>query len=438
MNRQALRVWWNKNEDQVSGLTSEGVWVALGQLASLLGTLALIKVLTNYLDPSQFGFLALGLTLTNLVTQVFVGGLLNGIARYFPVAVEKKALSHFLASAANIIFKASAISFVLCCSGIVIATALGSSLKVGFLLCCVVFSILAAMNSAVIAVQNAARNRKMVALHATMEAWLKVTFAVVAFVAFGASSLAAIAAYIVATIVVLASSLTFSLELYRNSSVIADGGNVPNFGKQIFKFSYPFAIWGVFGWLQQSSARWSLEILHGTHEVGLYATLFQLGYAPIQIAIGVLTVFLQPILYAQAGDTSDKSRRDSVEEIVRKLVFVGFGMTLSLIVVACWAHDVIFRILTAPAFYSISYLLPWMVAAGGTFGVALVASSRLFALMSTKEAMPASIGSSLIGILAIFFGTYWFGVMGAVCGMFIHALSYLCFILLTKSKQVSS
>lgn len=438
MNRKALLVWWHQNEGQLLGLTREGVWVALGQLASLLGMLALIKVLTNYLDPSEFGLLALGLTLTNLITQVFVGGLLNGIARYFPVAVEKKDLRYFLVSAAKIILKASAISFVLCFLGIAIATALGLPLPVGFLICCIVFSILAAMNSAMIAVQNAARNRKMVALHATMEAWLKVIFAFVAFVSFGASSLAAIAAYLVATVVVFASSLTFSITLYRNSSGIAGGGNITSWGNQILMFSYPFAIWGVFGWLQQSSARWSLEIFYGSHEVGLYATLFQLGYAPIQIGIGVLTVFLQPILYAQAGDSSNKLRRDGVGEIVRKLVVVGFIMTLILIIVAYSTHGLVFQILTAPAFYSISYLLPWMVAAGGTFGVALVASSRLFALMSTKEAMPASIGSSLLGIFAIVCGTYWFEVLGAVFGMFIHALSYLCFILLTKPKRVSS
>ena len=55
-------------------LTGEGIWIALGQAAVLLGAFALLRVLTLYLTPGQFGELALALTISVFVNQVVSGG----------------------------------------------------------------------------------------------------------------------------------------------------------------------------------------------------------------------------------------------------------------------------------------------------------------------------------------------------------------------------
>ena len=67
---------------RLSRLTREGSWVILGQIASVAGALALVRVLTTYLDPVQFGELALGLTISGLVNQVVMGGISAGIGRF--------------------------------------------------------------------------------------------------------------------------------------------------------------------------------------------------------------------------------------------------------------------------------------------------------------------------------------------------------------------
>lgn len=58
--------------------------------------------------------------------------------------------------------------------------------------------------------------------------------------------------------------------------------------RQIWHFSWPFSVWGVFTWAQQSSDRWALQVYASTADVEMSAVLFQLGYTPINLATGVV------------------------------------------------------------------------------------------------------------------------------------------------------
>ena len=64
-------------------LAKEGGWVILGQLATVIGSLVLIRVITGYLEPTEYGLLALGLTVAGLVSQVISGGILSSISRFY-------------------------------------------------------------------------------------------------------------------------------------------------------------------------------------------------------------------------------------------------------------------------------------------------------------------------------------------------------------------
>ena len=64
------------------------------------------------------------------------------------------------------------------------------------------------------------------------------------------------------------------------------------------------------------------------------------------------------------------------------------------------------------------------VFSGGIFSVALICSSRIMALLKTKEMIGAAVGSSVIGIVAAFAGAHYFSLAGAVGSMVVHSLSY--------------
>ena len=75
---------------RINRLAKEGSWVIIGQIIAILGSLVLVRVLTEYLKPVQYGQLVLGLTLGGLVNQVVMGGMSNGITRFYSIAAEKK------------------------------------------------------------------------------------------------------------------------------------------------------------------------------------------------------------------------------------------------------------------------------------------------------------------------------------------------------------
>ncbi|MFM2394687.1 MAG: hypothetical protein RLZZ546_2669, partial [Bacteroidota bacterium] len=63
-------------------LSKEGGWILSGQIATVIGSFFLVRVLTEYLDPVDYGKLALGLTVAGFVNQLVMGGISNGITRF--------------------------------------------------------------------------------------------------------------------------------------------------------------------------------------------------------------------------------------------------------------------------------------------------------------------------------------------------------------------
>ena len=88
-------------------LVKEGSWIVIGQITSVIGLLVLVRVLTERLNPTQYGQLALGLTVAGLVNQVVMGGVTNGISRFYSVAAERQGLSAYLRSSRSLMIYAT-------------------------------------------------------------------------------------------------------------------------------------------------------------------------------------------------------------------------------------------------------------------------------------------------------------------------------------------
>ena len=67
----------------------ELTWVIFGKVASLVGSIILVKLLTQSLDLDEFAKITLGLTICNLFTLIIMGALGQGIGRVY-IDVETK------------------------------------------------------------------------------------------------------------------------------------------------------------------------------------------------------------------------------------------------------------------------------------------------------------------------------------------------------------
>ncbi|HEV2070110.1 MAG TPA: hypothetical protein VGR26_09980, partial [Acidimicrobiales bacterium] len=67
-------------------LGREAAWVAAGQAAAALGAFVGVAVLTNVLDPTTYGELALGITLASLAQLVAWSPITAAVLRFFSPA----------------------------------------------------------------------------------------------------------------------------------------------------------------------------------------------------------------------------------------------------------------------------------------------------------------------------------------------------------------
>jgi O-antigen/teichoic acid export membrane protein len=420
----------NINSQRIRRLSKESIWIATGQIISMLGALALVKFLTESLQPSEYGMLALGLTITGLANQVVMGGIANGIGRYFLVAAERGDMNNYFRTAKYIMSYATIAVAGLATLAIIILTLIDLVQWIGVAIAALVFSTLSGINTTMNGVQNAARQRATVALHNGADAWLKIGFAAGAILWFEASSAVVIIGYSVAAIVVILSQLFF---LFRLLSLYPVKINSPlkqkYWVKKIWSFSWPISFWGVFTWIQQASDKWALEYFHSTDEVAGYVVLYQLAFVPVSLASGLIVSLISPIMYHRAGDAKDGSRVGAVYTSTKYITLFVFLMSLIGAIISLFWHKEIFSILANGQYNTYSYLMPWMVIASGLQACHHVMGVRISSIMKVRSIMWAQIISalvfSIINILGVFFG----GVEGLVYGFTIASFLYFLWIM---------
>ena len=80
-------------------------WITIGQLFIVIGGLFGVRILTNYLTPSQYGHLSLGLSLGVLINGVFIGPISSGSCRFFSIAKLDQDTGNYFKGVLNILLK---------------------------------------------------------------------------------------------------------------------------------------------------------------------------------------------------------------------------------------------------------------------------------------------------------------------------------------------
>lgn len=191
--------------ERIRRLSKEGFWVVLGQVMAMVGSLVSVRMLTELLDPASYGELALGMTLSTLVNQTVLGPLSNGVTRFYAPAQEKGNLGGYLYAVRRLVFSATGVivlMILLTAAGLLIA---GRTEWIAIAIAALVFAILSGYNSILSGIQNAARQRSIVALHQGIESWTRFLVAVALLSWLGATSTVAMVGYATSLILVLGS-----------------------------------------------------------------------------------------------------------------------------------------------------------------------------------------------------------------------------------------
>jgi len=412
-------------------------WVAFGQALAFFGAIVGVRLLTHVLPPAVYGELALGMTVATLVQQVVLSPLSGATLRYFAPALEANQLSAYFGGVRKLLVGTTAVWLVFAGVLSVGLWMSGHGKWLRLTATALMFALLSGYGAVFGGMQNAARQRAVVAWHDGLAVWLRFLTAVALIELLGAFSQVAMFGYALASAAVLVSQFwffrrrIFALNVAQSAATL---DQVQTWKKQMYAYAWPFAIWGMFTWAQIISDRWALQTFTTTSTVGLYAVLYQLGYYPIAILSGSISQLVSPVLFSRAGGGFDPVRMNSTHRLNHLLVLAILGLTGLGTVAAFLLHPLIFSLLAAPEYHGVSSLLPWMVLSGGLFATAQMAVLSLLSATATKSLIAPKIVTAFLGILLNFVGAYTFGLYGVICASVMHSIIYLIWILcLTKA-----
>jgi O-antigen/teichoic acid export membrane protein len=417
--------------DRFQRVGKEIFWVAAGQAIAILGALVGVRLLTGLLAPKVYGELALGMTLATLVNQIVTGPIANAASRFFSPAREANELASFLTALRRLLVKGTGVVLLLASSISLVLLLKGQFDWLWLGVAAFSFALFSGFNVALDGMQNAARQRQIVAWHQALSSWGRFLAAAGLVLWLGPRSAVAMLGYVLATLLVLLSQFFFFRRTLRASENIsgAEVRSHQRWDTEMFAYAWPFATWGIVTWAQMVSDRWGLQMFGSNQDVGLYAVLYQIGYYPISIATGLVVQLVAPVMFQRAGDGSSVARMEQVYVINLRLTYGALGLTAVAFLMAAVFHDLIFRIFVAPDYASVAYLLPWMMLAGGLFAVGQTTSLNLMSSLSTKVLIMPKIGTGVLGIGLNCSGAALFGIPGVVAANIIFAAVYLVWVL---------
>jgi O-antigen/teichoic acid export membrane protein len=244
--------------------------------------------------------------------------------------------------------------------------------------------------------------------------------------------------YAAATALVLASQWAFFVSQFRRASAaVAAPPEVREWTERISAYAWPFVTWGVFSWAQLAADRWALKAFATTRDVGLYSVLYQLGFAPMSLASGLLIQLVAPVLFARAGDGSDAARVRGARLFNRRLVLAVAGITALATALAYFLHGPVFRLLVDARYREVSPLLPWMILSGGLIAAGQTGNLSVLSGSSARALIAPKIVSAAVGVGLAFAGAARGGLPGVVFAGVAASLFYCVWALVLAERAGS-
>lgn len=405
--------------------------IGTGQAATMMGSLIGVRMLTGVLPPEAYGELSLGMTAAVLVNQVIFGPVSQASLRFFAPAREADEFRHFTSALSGLLLWSFAVMAALAVFVCFVLLLTGHAGRIWLALAAFGYALFWGYSTVLGGIQNAARQRAVVAWHNALSTWARFMVAAGMVVWLGVNSAIAMAGYVWASLIVLLSQLWFFKQRFLDDRGSGEGSVECSrlWRSSMVGYAWPFACWGVLTWAQMASSRWALQIFTSTQDVGLYTALYQLGYAPITILTGLMVQLLAPIFFQRAGDASDPSRMRDVYSLNWRLTLWALILASVMSLAAAALHGTVFHLLVDRAYYSVSGLLPLMVLSSGLFAAAQFALISLLSKTESLTLLAPKVVTAALGVLLNFAGAIWLGVPGVVGANLVFSIAYLAWIL---------
>ncbi len=411
-------------------------WVILGQVLSAAGTLFGLKILTAYLGRNGYGRFALSMTVPGIAAMFLFGAPGMVITRYLWACREENKAGSFL-----LIMQWWYIAMFLLTILISVVMSFMALSRLGpaWALLLIGAGVYAAVNGMVTGLNllhGALRNRKTVAIYQMADAWGRALFALGFVVIFKPSPLYAMLGYVgvVCLLLVVLWSWTrktqWIVTARRQKSSSAE---IKPLMAHMLKYSAPAIIWSLLAALGIYSDRWVVAAVLGSSAVGVYVALYQIASRPVQLMVGVVAQWLNPIIFQRA---SASKRNDQIKNSMR-LVKLSVWLTLMIggigAILAYLYGSWLIRIFTNADFAVAGGFLWWFVLGATMFLIGQNLVNIGLVHWSTWRYIPAYMVQGMVVVGATYWMARWYGLPGAAAGFFVGNAAYaLCVVIVNR------
>ena len=412
-------------------------WIGIGQIITIIGALFGVRILTSFLSPDQYGELALGMTVGTCIYTIFLGPISNGISRYYSLANRKNDTLNYLKAIKKIIFLICLLIFILFIISLLIYVSTGYSKWLWFLIASLIFGLFSSFSDIFNGIQNSTRNRSVVAFYKSLSTWLRFILAAIFMSFFGISSTSAMFGQASSMVLIFILQLYFFKYQLKKKEYLKPLNKKSQLAWQslISSFSWPYTSWAVLSWLSKSADKWGLELFSGNEAVGFFAILYQLGFYPMSLIIALITSYLTPIYYDQAGDGKNKLKLRNLYSFGFRTFYIIFLILLIPVIISFNYHEIIFKLFVDLQYHSVSYLLgPMMLSALINQSTNLI-SLLIAANNNIKSLIIPNNVSHFLGIIAYFLGAYYGGLNGIIIASLINSSLFLIWYIILVNRQ---
>jgi len=419
-------------------LKGELAWVMAGQAMAFAGGLAAIKILTNILDVETYGQFAVGLTFAGLISLFVFGPMGQGVLRFFSICREQGSLQQYF----EVLRRLHSRVLKLLCLFFMLAAAVGSlvdeSRWTWLVLVSLLFGYLGGVNHLFLSLQNALRQRRIVALHQGGDIWLRIGLAVFLLFWFGKSADFAMTGYCLGMLVVVASQCRFAFrhelveENWQAGDAQADKDN-PIY-QSMLEYIRPFLVFAVLGVFVLYADRWILLGMYSEREVGIYAALYMIASAPITLLMNLTGQFVLPVVFDQSGSMQLPGQAQRSRRSIMLSVAVIGSLMLLIVLIAFLLGEPIIRLMSNSEFsaYATSF---WVIA----LGLCLFHLGQLLVMQGLTQGrphvyiLPKAIQAVSFLLLALWFA-HLYGITGVAVALCISSALYLLAVMFANRR----
>jgi O-antigen/teichoic acid export membrane protein len=387
-------------------LSGEILWIAIGIFISMGIVLVGTRFLTTVLSRAEYGRLVLMISLAALFDQV-IGHAIGGAAmRFYSIYRLEKRLSDLR----DIIFRYLLVSALACIFGAVLVNYLRWPKVDSLLFLTFAFSIALLVSGVGIRLAEGARRRRISATFRTSFELTRFCLAAI-FIYFGSRSAeSAMGGFMVgAGVIACLHWFYIRFRLLNDDRKIEEYVKQKQLAKSFRKYAEPLLIVGFGTWIFLMSPVWALGWFCEIDEVGGFGAINQLAFVPMLVVSGLLLTFLAPIIYEKTLDSTDKVMKSS-----NQLTIITLAAVLFSAVIAYFGHQPIATLLLGEHFRTNSWMFPWLIMAGGFYGVAQQFLLKLRAEMKTLKLAVFQLVFALIAVIFYSLAAKLFALEGLV------------------------